>query len=306
MNIKSFIEKSFSKRGEILNEIKELETSGNLSFFIFTDKSKYILRLCGAKARHRTYEEILSEIKLLKFLHGQGIPVPNPVKINSKFIISINKRNGICYEYLSRDAVKTPNLLQCFAVGKILGKIHNLTANFKYPYKRKLWNLEETKKYFQEVKENLSQNKFLQKYNFIEAIDSALGDLNFPKKLPSGAIHEDLGKRHILFRGNEISRILDWDRSYYGQFILDLGQAIRGWCFDEWKKFNKEKFHSVLNGYESQRKLTPLERKFLLNSIKFAFIERALSFAVTFLNNRKKEDGEFAINNLRLLSFIKI
>lgn len=304
MEIISFIEDNFSKRRDVVNEIKRLETSGNLTFLISTDKSKYILRLCGDKPRDRTYEEILSETKLLKFLVENNIPVPDPIEINNDFVISINNRNGILYEYLEDNAIENPNLTYCFNVGEILGKIHNLTSNFEHPHKRRRWDLESTKKFFQEIKEELSKDGFLQEHQFVEAVESALNDLNFPEELPSGVIHEDLGKRHVLFDGNKISRILDWDRSYNGQFILDLGQTIRGWCFNDWKEWDKEKFHSVLNGYESQRKLTPLEEEYLLKAIKFGIIERALAFATLFLNNKKTEDGEFAISSMKLISII--
>lgn len=309
MKLEPFLKECFNERNEKISKIKRLKTSGNLTFLIFTDKSKYILRLCGTKAkgRDRTHKEILSEIKLLNFLFKNRIPVPNPIKLNNKFVISrksilggkIDKRHGICYEYLEKRAVKNPSSVQCFAVGEILGKIHNLTSNFKCQYKRRSWDLESTKGYFKEVKDDL-KNKFLQKHKFVESIETAFDYLNFPEKLPSGVIHEDLGKRHVLFKNNKISGILDWDRSYYGKFILDLGQAIRGWCFDNWKRFNKEKFYSVLRGYESQRKLTSLEKKYLLKSIKFAFIERALSYGVHFLNNKKRRDGKFAITSMRL------
>lgn len=302
----SFIKESFSERGEIVKEIKRLETSGNLTFLISTDKTKYILRLCGDKPRDRTYEEILSEIKLLKFLVRNNIPVPDPIEINNDFVISINNRNGILYEYLEDNAVKNPSLAQCFSVGKILGKIHNLTTSFEHPHKRRSWDLESTKEFFQEIKEDLSKDEFLQRYQFVESVESSLNDLNFPEELPVGAIHEDLGKRHVLFKDNKISGILDWDRSYNGQFILDLGQAIRGWCFNDWKEWDKEKFYSILNGYESQRKLTPLEKEYLLKAIKFSFIERALAFANLFLKNKKIKDGKFAITSIRLISSIEI
>lgn len=308
MDLVCFVKTVFSKREEIVKKIRKLKTSGNLTFLIFTNKSKYVLRFCGDKARYRTEKEILSEIRLLKFLFEKDIPVPNPIEINNKFVIfrknildnKIDKRQGICYKYLKKKAVKKPNLVQCFAVGEILGKIHNLTSNFKYPYKKRSWDLESTKKYFQEVKNYLLKNKFLQKYKFVESVKSVLNELSFPKKLPRGVIHEDLGKRHVLFESNKISGILDWDRSYYGKFILDLGQVIRGWCFDNWKRFNKEKAKFLLKGYESQRKLTSLERKYLLKAIKFAFVERALSYGIVFLNNKKRQDGKFAVICLNL------
>jgi len=66
---------------------------------------------------------------------------------------------------------------------------------------------------------------------FVIKFEKEISNLSFPKELPQGMIHEDLGKRHVLWQNNKISGILDFDRCYYGKLILDLGQAVRGWCF---------------------------------------------------------------------------
>ena len=183
----------------------------------------------------------------------------------------------------------------------MLGKIHNLTQDYKFNHKRKNWGLKETIIKLREVEELFSNDRYLQKSNFIERLKFILNRLKFEEDLPKGAIHEDLGKRHVLFKNNEIKGLLDWDRSYSGPFILDLGQTIRGWCFNNWEKLDKKKLKSLVEGYENKRKLTPLEKNSLLNAIKFAFIERAIAFVIFAYNTNKKEHKEYAVNNITIL-----
>ncbi len=294
MNIDLFIQKNFEDKGEQVISIQELKTSGNSSFLISTDKSEYILRLCGNGPRYRTYEEISSEVDLLNYLLENKIPVPKPIDFNKEFVISVENKNGILYKYVLGKNNPNPDNYHCFKIGEILGKIHKLTMGREYPGRKK-WDLKTAKEKFEEIKNEITDNEILEKFSLI------LNELTFPDDLPKGILHEDFGKRHVFFIKEEVSGIIDWDRSYYGPLILDLGQAIRGWCMDNWEDVNTEKVYSLVRGYESQRKLNETERTFLLNVIKFAFIERAISYYINYLNNKNPEDKEFVLENIYLI-----
>jgi len=296
--INCFIKKIFEEREERVNKTQRMKTSGNYTHFITTDKDRYVLRLNGDGWRYKTPEEIKSEVKLLKFLCSHSILVPNPIKISNSFVISFGGRNGILYKYLDAEPVVNPNLYNCFVVGESLAKMHKLTENFKFPNKRRNWDLEATKETFEELKEKFRKNSCLKKHKFAENIQCVLDELKFPKKLPKCAIHEDLGRRHVLFKNSEIYGILDFDRSYFGFSVLDLGQAARGWCFDNWIYWNEEKFKFLLMGYKSQRKLTKLEREYLLDSIKFGILERVIAYGYKFVYTKNEEDVNFAIHSL--------
>ena len=294
MNIDLFIQKNFEDKGEQVISIQKLKTSGNFSFLISTDKSEYILRLCGSEFRYRTYDEISSEVKLLNYLLENKIPVPKPIDFNKEFVISVENKNGILYKYILGKNNTNPDSYHCFKIGEILGKIHKLTMNREYSG-RKEWGLKTAKEKFEEIKNEITDNEILEKFSLI------LNELTFPDDLPKGILHEDFGKGHVFFIKEEISGIIDWDRSYYGPLILDLGQAIRGWCMDNWKDVNTEKAYSLIKGYESQRKLNETERTSLLNVVKFAFIERAISYYINYLNNKNLEDKEFVLENIYLI-----
>ena len=283
--------------GKIL-KIEFLKTSGNFSYIVSSEKGKYILRLSSSKEpRKRSKDEILAEVDLLQFLIKKDFPVLKPVlKINGEVLLSYKNQNGYLRHFCGADFILNPNSRQIKKFGELLGKFHKAVKNFKTRHKRShRWGLEETRKNFIFAKRIILKSKFSDKKKFIYELAGELRNLSFSKNLPKGMIHEDLGKRHILWQKNRICAILDFDRSYEGYFILDLGQAARGWCFvKDWRGWSQKNFEILVRAYQAQRRLNKIERQCLFNAIKFALLERSLSFALRGAELNKKDDWDFA------------
>jgi homoserine kinase type II len=304
----------FSKREIIklanqyeIGQIKSIEpakTSGNNSFLIITDLGQYFLRLCGELHRFRSKEEIVGELDLLVILQKNNFPVIGyeKTKIGER-VVSLENHNGYLRKYLAGEFVQNnPSEKQLSAVGKILGKYHRIVENYKITKRDNInFGLEKTKKFFAEHKNEILQSNFFQAEKFVEVFAKEINNLNFPDNLPQGMLHEDLGERHVIWQSDKILAVIDFDRTYFGPLILDLGQALRGWCFtDDWQNWSQENARIFLTGYETERKLSDLEKEFLVPAIKFAILERALSFCLKYIYPDKpdKEDERFALDSL--------
>jgi len=280
--------------------VEPMPTSGNVSYIIKTTLGKYFLRLCPDKGpRFRSIDEIYSEIKLLSHLGENHFPVLLPIKDKEgRRIISIKNHNGYIRRFTEANSKENPNLNQIEEFGKALGRFHSLTQNFSTKNERKhIFDLEKTKEFFKEDARYIMHSNFNNKEKFISRVNLALSSIDFPEYLPSGMIHEDLGKRHVLWKENKISAIIDFDRTYFGKLILDLGQACRGWCFtDNWTKWSNENFKHLIKGYSKRRKLTEIEKKYLVDAIKFGIVERAISFSLRFIGTTgDPEDEKYAL-----------
>jgi homoserine kinase type II len=289
---------SFNFRNII--SIEPMLTSGNVSYIITTDIGKYFLRLSPDKgSRYRSINEIHSEIELLYHLRRNNFPVLLPIKSkDGRIIISIKNHNGYIRKFVEDNYKESPNPIEIEEFGKALGKFHSLTINFDTKNKREhIFDLEKTREFLEEDMRYILNSNFKHKEKFISRIKSVLSSMNFPEYLPSGMIHEDLGKRHILWNRNKISAIIDFDRSYFGKLVLDIGQACRGWCFtDNWSKWSNENFKHLIKGYSKRRKLSEIEKRYLVDAIKFGIIERAISFSLRFIGNTKdSEDEKYAL-----------
>lgn len=285
--------------GKIIS-VSPMPTSGNVSYIIKTGSKNYFLRLCpNSGPRFRSINEILAEIELLYLLKSRNFPVLIPLKDREgREIISFRDYSGYIREFSEDYEKNKPTLEEIRKFGQTLGKFHSITENFNTKYKRQhIFDLETTKGYFGENISYVLSSDFKNKEKFVSKIHSIFLSMNFPESLPSGMIHEDIGKRHVLWDEKGISAIVDFDRSYYGKIVLDLGQACRGWCFtDNWTKWSNENFKALIKGYSEKRKLTKDEKRFLVDAIKFGIIERSISFCLRFIRITKDpEDERYAL-----------
>lgn len=293
-----------------IKRIKSIPTSGNSSYRIETTKDNYFLRLCPEdRPQWRSKSELEAEIELLAHLKKNNFPVAEAIPDkDGKKIISLENQHGYLRKFTEGKGKSNPTRKEIKMFGEVLGAFHLLVENYKTAHKRKqVWDLDHTRHYFEEDKETILKSNLKNKKEFVRRVERELAALHFPRNLPSGTMHEDLGKRHVIWHQNRIAAMIDFDRSYYGKLILDIGQAARGWCFkNNWAVWSDENFKALLEGYESKRKLTALEKKYLREAIIFAILERSISFALRYAKTHNPEDEEFAWHSVaKLIPMIK-
>lgn len=285
-----------------ISKIKSTATSGNIAYIIQTAKGKYFLRLSPDGDRSRSKQELLAEIELLEFLNKHRFPIYLPLRSrDGKSLISWKNHHGYIRKYSSGQEKTNPTLKDIQVFGETLGKFHKLIKGYKTINKREhTWELTGFKKYFSMKKNTVLSSDFKDKKRYIEVFSQELSHLNFPNQLPSGMIHEDLGKRHVLWNGNKIDALIDFDRTYYGKIVLDLGQAIRGWCFTtNHKNWSNENLQALLKGYQKYYTLTPLEKKYLIKAIKYAVLERSFAFCLrSILLTKDETEADYARHSL--------
>lgn len=286
--------------GKII-KVKPLLTSGNIAYIVETLKNKYVLRLCPAGVRSRSRSEIIAEVELIRYLLKNNFSAARP--ISDKFgniAISLKNHNGYLREFMDGREKINPSLEEIKIFGNLLGRFHRLTENYRTKNKRKhIFDPRETKKYFEKNKK-LICNDGQKGELFSKIFSDEINQIKLSKNLPSGTIHEDLGKRHVLWRGNKIVGIIDFDRCYFGHLILDLGEACRGWCFKRnWKLWDNNSLKALLVGYCRKRRLKKIERDCLFDAIKFAVLEKAISFYTRYLFvTHDAKDRKYALHSV--------
>lgn len=282
-----------------IRDLKNVPSSGNVLFDIETEKGRYVLKFSpGDGPRFRSFDEMCGEIEFLDTLKDAGVPVESALVDASGARVKMHLGgHGYLRKYIHGEAKTCPSTQDVFQVGTVLGSMHVVSSSYTPRYQRDhLWDLEKTRAFFQAKKDSLPED-------FQKRLEGELFELHFDSTLPKGMIHEDLGKRHVLWSGDEIVGVIDFDRMYCGPFVFDFGQTARGWCFDgDWETWNQEKFKALVSGYESKRALSDVERSVLMDAVRFALIERALSFMVRFVEwTHDQEDKDFAERSLVLL-----
>ncbi|MET0410603.1 MAG: homoserine kinase [Polyangiaceae bacterium] len=93
--------------------------------------------------------------------------------------------------------------------------------------------------------------------------------------LPRGLIHGDLFKDNVLWQGQEIAALIDFESASAGVFAYDLMVCVHAWCYAD--AFRPELVRALLAGYASVRPLTRQEARGLVDQGALA----ALRFATT-------------------------
>jgi homoserine kinase type II len=99
-------------------------------------------------------------------------------------------------------------------------------------------------------------------------------------KLPKGIIHGDLFADNVLFRGDRLTAVLDFEAACRGKFIFDIATAVNALCFVD-GAYSLDRFRHLMHGYESVRTLSLAEWDAFPNELRFS----SLRFTVTRLNN---------------------
>ena len=91
---------------------------------------------------------------------------------------------------------------------------------------------------------------------------------------PRGLVHGDLFVDNVLWIGDRVSALLDWEMSCIDAFAYDLGVALHAWCYAD--GYQADRGRALLAGYRSRRKIEPETVAALYPWARFA----ALRFAV--------------------------
>ena len=96
-----------------------------------------------------------------------------------------------------------------------------------------------------------------------------------PAGVPAGPIHGDLFRDNVLWRGEELCALLDWESAAHGSFVADLGVVFLSWCFRD--TFDWACGRALCEGYASKRNLTGAEK----SAFYVLLLRSAARFALT-------------------------
>ena len=232
----------------------------NTNYLLKSKNKKLILTIFEKRVSNK---EIPFFMKLMEALNNSGINCPKPLKNkNGNYLIKLKGKIACIVSFVEgNDKIKL-NSKNCFDIGKIIARMHNITKNIGLSRKNSM-GIKNLNTLLKSIK--FKSKKF---YNLEKFLTINLKDLrkNWPKKLPNGIIHGDLFIDNIFFSKNKLSGIIDFYFAANDYFIYEIAICINALCFDVKKsKFiiNKQKVKNLINGYESIKKISLKEKRSL-------------------------------------------
>tara|TARA_B100000029_G_scaffold512962_1_gene611052 strand:+ start:1628 stop:2590 length:963 start_codon:yes stop_codon:yes gene_type:complete len=268
----------------------------NTNYLIFTSKNKFILTIFENRVNK---SKIPIFLKLMTHCSNNKINCPNPIRDNNGNLINTVKvkKFGI-FSFLNGKSKSKWDDDDCFFVGRTLANFHKKNINRNLNLKNN-FGVSSWKKLLTKCKSQI--NNIIP--NCLGLMSSEIDFLNneWPIDLPSGTIHGDLFPDNVLFSKKKISGILDFYFSCDDILVYDLAITLNAWGFRN-GNFKKLLFSSVLQGYETIRKLNKSEKRKLNILLRGA----SMRFLLTRIYDMIYIDSSKFLNKKNPLEFFKI
>ncbi len=216
----------------------------NTNYFVTTSEKKLVLTLF----EQHTTEELGYFLDLMAFLAEHDIPSAHPIADNDgHYLRVLNGKPAALVMRLTGGDVKQPNVAQCAALGKNLGKLHVAGQSFegergndRGPH---WWHT--------------TRDAVFEK---LSAEEQALLDeeLTFQRQhrfdsLPRGVIHADLFRDNALFEGDTLTGIIDFYYACNDVLLYDVAVTLNDWCSTDDGGLDMEKSQAMLDAYKQVR-----------------------------------------------------
>ncbi|MGH8012624.1 MAG: homoserine kinase [Candidatus Binataceae bacterium] len=262
--------------GRVVNVVGVPEGSVNSNYLLETGKGKFLLRVDEVKSE----SEVRREIDLLTFLRKHSFPCPHPMQDRTgRFYRDFDSKCVSLFRYYDGRVLSAARLrpTQLETVGRALGELHVIGKGYKKGIDNR-FSFERIADLYLTVRTRLP-NYFRKTMRTLEdEIDYLTRYLE--GKLPKGIIHGDLFADNLLFRGEKLTAVLDFEAACRGKFIFDIATCVNALCFIE-GAYSLDRFRNLLRGYETVRTLSLAEWDAFPNELRYS----SLRFTVTRLHD---------------------
>ncbi|HZP45836.1 MAG TPA: homoserine kinase [Candidatus Binataceae bacterium] len=262
--------------GRIVRLVGIPQGSVNSNFLVEAVRGRFLLRVDEVKGE----AEVRREIDLLAFLRKHSFPCPHPLQDRyNRYYRFLNDKCTSVYRFYDGKVIPAERLrpTQLETIGRTLGELHVIGRAYKKGIDNR-FSFERISDLYLSVRNRLP-NYFRKITRTLEDEIDYLGQY-LESKLPKGIIHGDLFCDNVLFRGEKLTAMLDFEAACRGKFIFDLATAVNALCFVD-GGYSLERFRYLLQGYETVRTLSLAEWDAFPNELRFS----SLRFTVTRLQD---------------------
>ncbi|WP_242395958.1 homoserine kinase [Anaeromyxobacter oryzisoli] len=229
----------------------EPKGSVNTNYHLWAGGERYFLRLNEGK----TDADVLFEAEVQRYLFEARFPVPRlNVAADGRPFVPFAGKQAMLFSFapgeeIARDAAGPA---RCQRLGEQLGRLHDLSAGFTAervnPY-----GVPRVRGWLEDLRPDGGGDAEVRAaLPVLEEELARAGDL---PGAPRGLVHGDLFIDNVLWLGDRVSSLLDWEMSCVDPFAYDLGVAVNAWCYVD--RYEPDRAHALLEGYRAKRRIEP-------------------------------------------------
>jgi homoserine kinase type II len=245
--------------GELISSTAIAEGVENSNFLIRTTAGRFILTLYERRVRR---DDLPFFLELMEHLSEKGVACPLPLK--TPFGVMLRElcgRPAAVVSFLDGGQARPIEVEHCRRLGEATARLHQ--AGIDYPHQRPN---DLSLAGWREIIDRVRATADTLAPGLARAVEVEWDDLRlvWPGDLPQGVIHADLFPDNVLFRGAELTGIIDFYFACTDALAYDLAVCVNAWCFDADHQFDRAKAQALMDGYQSVR---PFGLRFLLTRL---------------------------------------
>lgn len=229
----------------------EPKGSVNTNYHVWAGGERFFLRLNEGK----TEADVLFEAEVQRYLFDAQFPVPHlHVADDGHPFISLQGKQAMLFGYAPGEEITREQVgaERCRRVGEQLGRLHDLSAGFtrerKNPYGEP-----RVRGWIEELRPDGGGDPEVRAA--LPLLEEELARAAALPGAPRGLVHGDLFIDNVLWIGDRVSFVLDWEMSCVDPFAYDLGVALNAWAYRD--RYEPQLARAVVQGYRSRRRLEP-------------------------------------------------
>lgn len=229
--------------------VPEPRGATNTNLHLWAGGARYFLRIAEGKGD----ADVRFEVEVHRYLSEARFPVPRLVPAaDGRPFVPVAGRQAMLFAYapgeeISREAAGAE---RCRRVGEQLGRLHELAGGFTgerpNPY-----GLPRVRAWIEGLRPDGGGDPEVRAA--LPVLEEELARAGALPGAPRGLVHGDLFVENVLWIGDRVSFVLDWEMSCVDAFAFDLGVALNAWC---WRGgFDPQRARALLAGYGARRRI---------------------------------------------------
>jgi homoserine kinase type II len=243
----------------------------NTNHHVWAGGRRFFLRVNEGKSD----ADVRFEAEVLRFLAEARFPAPRLVPAaDGRPFVALAGRQAMLFEYAAGEEARREERTaeRCRRIGEQLARLHELSAGF--PAERaNPYGTARVAEWLGALGRDGGGDPEVAVA--LPLLEEELALARALPGVPRGLVHGDLFADNVLWIGERVSAVLDWEMSCTEAFAYDLAVALSAWCYGD--RYEAARATALVAGYRARRKVEPETLSALHPFARFA----ALRFAVS-------------------------
>jgi len=239
------------------------------NYVIQTTQGRFVFRYY----ENRFQESVLFEGELLAYLAARHYPCPAQIEnTQGAYVGMYRDKPYVLFEFIEGQPIEHPSAYHWRQLIQRAAELQRLTRGYCSRYMPYRWNYDPDlcRRLARAEATRINTKSAHEKFAWLAR---ELTTLDLPPSLPRGICHCDFHFSNILFRGDELVALLDFDDANYTFLQFDLVVLMEYWAWPRTANIlDVTKARSVVQEYMRHRPLPPIEQWHLYDVYKLGIL----------------------------------